>query len=157
MQEDDVKQFSKLITSIAKRYTIDEELQNDLIQEGYLGLLQAEKNYDESKGVKFLTYAYNYINYNMLHYYQNMTEDKTCKLDIEAKSNDDILKKIIDSEQLEQALNECSSECKEIILLRLDGLTVREIAKRKGYSKSKVSYILSKEKDKLYKFLKNNK
>lgn len=157
IQDSDIKQFTNLITSIAKKYTSDEDMQNDLIQEGYLGLLQAEKNYDPTKATKFSTYAYSYINYNMLHYYQNMTNDGTISLDTNIEGKEDVLKSVIESEQLERALEECSQESRDIILMKLDGLTVREIAEKKGYSKSKVSYILSKEKDKLYKFLRNNK
>ncbi len=157
IQDSDVKQFTNLITSMAKKYTTNEDIQNDLIQEGYLGLLQAEKNYDPTKAVKFSTYAYSYINYNMLHCYQDITNSEAPLLDTNIEGKEDVLKSVIESEQLERALNECSQESRDIILMKLDGLTVREIADKKGYSKSKVSYILSKEKDKLYKFLKNNK
>ena len=53
----DYQEYQKIISSIARKMTSDKELQKDLIQEGYVGLLKAKKNYNPTFGVKFLTYA----------------------------------------------------------------------------------------------------
>lgn len=50
----------KLIYSIAK-YFSGYQNKEDLYQAGYLGVINAFKNYDENKGCKFSTYAYPYI------------------------------------------------------------------------------------------------
>lgn len=49
-----------LINQIAKKYSGYCELE-DLLQEGYFGLLDAAKSYDDTKGAAFSTYAYDHI------------------------------------------------------------------------------------------------
>ena len=46
-----------LVRSIANKYKTDVLSLEDLIQEGFLGILEAERKYDASKGVQFNTYA----------------------------------------------------------------------------------------------------
>ena len=59
-------------------------------------------------------------------------------------------------DDVDNFLEGCSEDTKKIVHLIVDeDKTYREIAEQLGYSKSKVSYILSKDKDKLYKNLKN--
>ena len=50
----------RLVYSIAK-YFSGYNNKEDLYQAGYLGVINAFKNYDENKGCKFSTYAYPYI------------------------------------------------------------------------------------------------
>ena len=49
---------------------------DDLIQEGYIGLLKAEKSYDPNKGVKFSTYATMCIRNAMLLYMRQIKKDR---------------------------------------------------------------------------------
>jgi len=56
-----VVQFKHLVESIARRFAGSGEPIEDLIQEGYLGLLTAIRRYDAEKGVKFSTYATHFI------------------------------------------------------------------------------------------------
>lgn len=49
---------------------------DDLIQEGYIGLLKAERSYNPAKGVKFSTYATMCIRNAMLLYMRQIKKDK---------------------------------------------------------------------------------
>lgn len=55
-----IKRHSNLVYSVCAKYAnyVDKE---DLYQEGKMGLIDAYKNFDESKKVKFSTYAYLYV------------------------------------------------------------------------------------------------
>jgi DNA-directed RNA polymerase sigma subunit (sigma70/sigma32) len=56
-----VKANSKFVLRIARRY-LDQGLNlMDLVQEGLLGLVEAAKRYDETRGFKFLTYASHWV------------------------------------------------------------------------------------------------
>ncbi|MEN3001226.1 MAG: sigma-70 family RNA polymerase sigma factor, partial [Armatimonadota bacterium] len=61
-------QLSGLVESIARKFIGSGEPIEDLIQEGYLGLLNALDLYDPSKGVKFTTYATHLIIGQIKHY-----------------------------------------------------------------------------------------
>lgn len=56
-----VLQFKPLVESVARRFSGSGEPLEDLIQEGYIGLITATDLYDASKGVKFSTYATHFI------------------------------------------------------------------------------------------------
>ena len=51
----------RLVVSIAKRYTRSNMSQEDIIQEGNLGLIRAATKFDGSMGFRFSTYATNWI------------------------------------------------------------------------------------------------
>jgi RNA polymerase sigma-B factor len=57
-----------LVESIARRFTRSGEPFDDLVQEGYLGLLSALENYSLDKGVKFSTYATHFVAGAIRHY-----------------------------------------------------------------------------------------
>ncbi|MFP4521993.1 MAG: RNA polymerase sigma factor RpoD/SigA, partial [Fibrobacterota bacterium] len=52
-----VESNSRLVVSVAKKYSRKKEDLGDLIQEGNLGLIRAIETYDYKKGFKFSTYA----------------------------------------------------------------------------------------------------
>ena len=56
-----VLQYRQLVESIARRFAGSGESIDDLVQEGYIGLLTATDLYDVGKGVKFSTYATHFI------------------------------------------------------------------------------------------------
>ncbi|MCD6222044.1 sigma-70 family RNA polymerase sigma factor, partial [bacterium] len=58
--------YLPLIKSIASRYKKEGISFEDLVQEGFLGLLEAEKRFDSSKKVKFSTYAFYWIKKRIL-------------------------------------------------------------------------------------------
>jgi RNA polymerase sigma-B factor len=61
-------QLSGLVESVARKFIGSGEPIEDLIQEGYLGLLNALDLYDPDKGVKFTTYATHLIIGQIKHY-----------------------------------------------------------------------------------------
>lgn len=63
-----VEQFPHLVESIARRFVNTGEPLDDLIQEGYLGLLNAIDLYKPDKGTKFSTYATHFIIGQIKHY-----------------------------------------------------------------------------------------
>lgn len=63
-----VLQLAGLVESIARKFVGSGEPMEDLIQEGYLGLLNALDLYDPEKGVKFTTYATHLIVGQIKHY-----------------------------------------------------------------------------------------
>ena len=62
--------------SIASRYTKYKD-KEDLFQAGCVGMIEAYKNYDKTKGTKFTTYAYPYIAGEISKY---VREDHTIKM-----------------------------------------------------------------------------
>ena len=56
-----VMQFTNLVESIARRFAGAAEPVEDLVQEGFIGLITAVDGYDASKGVKFSTYATHFV------------------------------------------------------------------------------------------------
>ncbi len=56
-----------LVESIARRFQASGEPVEDLVQEGFLGLLSALESYDPSRGVKFSTYATHFIAGSIRH------------------------------------------------------------------------------------------
>ena len=61
-------QLSGLVESIARKFVGSGEPIEDLIQEGYLGLLNALDLFKPEKGVKFTTYATHLIVGQIKHY-----------------------------------------------------------------------------------------
>jgi len=63
-----VLQYGNLVESIARRFLGAGEPIDDLVQEGYIGLITAVDLYDASKGVKFSTYATHFVIGQIKHY-----------------------------------------------------------------------------------------
>ena len=56
-----VIQYKSLVENIARRFLTSGEPLEDLVQEGYIGLITAVDLYNSSKGVKFSTYSTHFI------------------------------------------------------------------------------------------------
>ena len=65
-----IKENKKLICWIINKYTSYYEF-DDLYQVSIIGMIKAYQNFDESKGVKFTTYAYRYILSEVLLFINN--------------------------------------------------------------------------------------
>ncbi len=59
--------YSNLVESVARRFSNSGEPFEDLVQEGFLGLLSALEHYDYVKGVKFSTYATHFVAGSIRH------------------------------------------------------------------------------------------
>lgn len=53
--------YTPLVEAVARRFNASGEPFEDLVQEGFLGLLSALEHYDPGKGVKFSTYATHFV------------------------------------------------------------------------------------------------
>ena len=73
-----IEEHSGLIYKLAHYYQ-NNSLVEDLYQVGIIGLLKAYENYDESKNVKFSTYAFDYIRGEMLSYIKKDNPIKVSK------------------------------------------------------------------------------
>jgi RNA polymerase sigma-B factor len=60
--------YAGLVESIARRFLNSGEPFDDLVQEGFLGLLSALENYDPGKNVKFSTYATHFVAGSIRHF-----------------------------------------------------------------------------------------
>jgi RNA polymerase sigma factor (sigma-70 family) len=56
-----VTQFQDLVGHILKKFIKPGIDQDDLLQEGYCGLLKAYDRYDPNRGITFMTYAYPWV------------------------------------------------------------------------------------------------
>ncbi|OFX16848.1 MAG: hypothetical protein A2Z18_09940 [Armatimonadetes bacterium RBG_16_58_9] len=68
IRDEVVMQYSNLVESIGRRFVGACEPLEDLVQEGYIGLIASVDKYDASKGVKFSTYATHFIIGQIKHY-----------------------------------------------------------------------------------------
>ena len=68
IRDEVVMQYSNLVESIGRRFMGSCEPLEDLIQEGYIGLIASVDKYDASKNVKFSTYATHFIVGQVKHY-----------------------------------------------------------------------------------------
>jgi RNA polymerase sigma-B factor len=68
IRDEIVLQYTNLVDSIARRFVGACEPVEDLVQEGFIGLITAVDLYDASKGVKFSTYATHFVIGQIKHY-----------------------------------------------------------------------------------------
>lgn len=73
-----IKENKKLICWIINKYTSYYEF-DDLYQVSIIGMIKAYQNFDESKGVKFTTYAYRYILSEVLLFINNNRQIKVSR------------------------------------------------------------------------------
>ena len=62
----------RLVAHIVKKYYVSANDQDDLISIGTIGLIKAVKNYDNSKEIKFATYAARCIENEILMYFRQL-------------------------------------------------------------------------------------
>ena len=68
IRDEVVLQYTNLVESIGRRFVGANEPLEDLVQEGYIGLIASVDKYDGDKGVKFSTYATHFIIGQIKHY-----------------------------------------------------------------------------------------
>lgn len=71
----------RFVVSIAKQYRDSGVPFSDLISEGNVGLLQAARKFDPSRGVKFITYAVRWIRNSILAYIKDWRNEEEKDLD----------------------------------------------------------------------------
>ncbi|MDD4375528.1 MAG: sigma-70 family RNA polymerase sigma factor [Clostridia bacterium] len=159
-----------LVYHILKKLNYNKNDQDDLVQEGAIGLLKAINSFDDKKGIRFSTYAFSCIKNEMLYYLRKnhynyiYLNDYICD-DIELietiKSYDnDILEELIKNEMIEslkQYFNNKLNKIEQFIIKSLFGIECEkknqgEVATILNVSQGSVS----KEKKRLLMNLNNN-
>lgn len=165
-----VESNQRLVYKIARRFKVNAFDYDDLVQAGMMGLFNAAKKYDITKGTKFSTFATYYIvgaikdelaKSSLLKtskYYQQMNKNNL--------NNKDKTDMIVAHEYYEVTLQEDLNEVqgnylnldafnftlleKRLLKLRLENrLSQMEIANELNISQSKVSRILKRMREKI--------
>ncbi len=140
-----VTEFLPLVRSIAAKYNKLGIPQEDLEQEGMIGLLEAANNYEENKGAKFSTYATYWIKKYIL-----AAVDKEKKHSLNSMNlNEEITKdekaaaiKPITNFNLPSDMPE--NEKTVLTMLFQDEFTLKEIAQELGISRERVRQLKEK-------------
>lgn len=164
-----IKHNLRLVAHIVRKYYSLNEDQDDLISIGTIGLIKAVDSFDDSKGIKFATYASRCIENEILMYFrgkkksaQDLSMNEPIDIDgegnpltlMEIISVDDTVPDDIDlkikTEMLYSFIEKIENPReKEIIVLRYglygtEPMTQKEIAKKLDISRSYVSRIEKK-------------
>ncbi len=150
MKSEKIENYLPLIRGVIKRYALDGRyLQEDLEQEGFLGILEAQKRFDSSKGVKFSTYAYFWVKKRVLAYLGKELDQQSESL------TEKLLSKV--SAPTADCQPDCRADCGEessllshipedmpameqevLELFFCEKLELNEIATKLGFSREKV-------------------
>jgi len=136
--------YLPLVRSIADKYAYLGVPTEDLEQEGMIGLLEAEKKFDETKGTKFSTYATYWIKKNIL---AAIDKEKKSSLDSiklteeSAETKEDELKT---SQYLKLPQNMPDIERKILRMQFEEQLTLKEIAQELKISRERVRQLKEK-------------
>lgn len=158
MEQNDAKKLfednQKLVNYVLWHYYSKYGFDEDLYQEGSIGLWKACLTYDSSKS-EFSTYAVHCIRFQMLKSLQSQFKRiDTISLDSPLKSKDgltiadcleDPVSNIdIDCICLKEHLRNCKEKDKRLVQMRLQGLTLEEISQTLGVTKQYVGSRLTK-------------
>ncbi len=103
---------------------------DDLYQQGKLGLIEACKNYDEKRGIKFSTYACKFIRGYIYKMIKSNYKNSFAPLMMDIQDYDDAIGRIELIIDFERCCGSCLSEEKINIVYDhiFEGLTFKEIA-----------------------------
>ncbi len=171
----------RLVAHIVKKYSSNQEEQDDLISVGTIGLIKGVNTFDESKGIKLATYASKCIENEILMYFRSKkksAQDVSVNEPIDSDSEgnpltlmdiicaeDDIAEKTDDKiniEKIYKHIGELKNEREKTIIIMRYGLydtepfTQIEIAEMLDISRSYVSRIEKKVIEKLRSQLTDN-
>lgn len=132
--------------NIYKYYDFTDPIIEDLVQEGYIEILQALRTFDKKRGVHFLYYIktkiqFLYKNYyknthkqtNEMHLFENIEQLNFDTENIDSDSHCNILENLIEKESVQELLTNIkklkSKEQEIIYLYYYDNKTIKEISK----------------------------
>lgn len=166
----------RLVAHIIKKYHSSSEEQDDLISIGTIGLIKAVNTFDNTKGIKFATYASKCIENEVLMHYRAKKKSSnevsiSEPIDVDSEGNpltlidiisiDDTIADDIDRnikiKQLYQYVEELDDEREKTIVILRYGLygtaplTQKQVAQRLDISRSYVSRIEKRVLQKLRK------
>lgn len=172
----------RLVAHIVKKYSSNQEEQDDLISVGTIGLIKGVNTFDESKGIKLATYASKCIENEILMFFrskkksaQDISVNEPIDSDSEGNpltlmdiicTEDDIAEKTDDKiniEKIYKFISELKNEREKTIIIMRYGLydtepfTQIEIAEMLDISRSYVSRIEKKVIEKLRSKLTDDK
>ncbi|MEZ0535961.1 sigma-70 family RNA polymerase sigma factor [Caldicellulosiruptoraceae bacterium PP1] len=163
-----IDMFQPVVKAVIRKYN-KPSLYEDLLQEGNLAIIQAINNYDPSKNIKFITYAYYWIERNIqrciirdtnirpsfrncnvfsipnTHSLEEViADDENITLKDVISSNDDIQEQVEKRIMLNEILSTLTKEQKQILILKSKGYSNYEIAKEINIDESKIKFIIYK-------------
>lgn len=157
--------FSELISRhlgtvrrLAHLYSATPSDCDDLISEGIIGLINAAKSYDSSRGAVFSTYAYACIHNKMLTALKRSSKIKLCEADIdsaglEAAQSSSPESILIGKEELDEVMlfsrEQLSKTERNVFELYMYGDRYGDISKKLGISPKSVDNAISRVRRKL--------
>jgi len=118
-----VMQYTNLVESVARRFLGSCEHLEDLVQEGYVGLVRSVDKYDPNMGVKFSTYATHFIIGEIKHYLRD--KGKIIKEPAWLQELNQRMTKVIES--LSQNLGRPPTEKEIARVMQMSENTIREL------------------------------
>ena len=143
-KENVIQEYFPLVKSIANKYKHYGVPLEDLIQEGMIGLLEAEKNFDQNRNTKFSTYATYWIKKKII---KAIEQEKKCSPNsIELNENLTSEKTTYEQSRNEIGLPENMPEQEKIVLKLLfnEENTLKEIADIMKISRERVRQLKEK-------------
>lgn len=165
-----LKNLKPLIISSIERYYNKRQDFDDLIQEGYLVVLQCIENYDESKEVYFLGYVKTMLKFTYLNKHKEKTylslniavgndgdEELINLLESQDDGPLDLALNLEESREIQKVLLNLTNRQREVIIgYYVEGLSIKEISKRLSISYRTVvntkTRALEKMKDSFYQY-----
>jgi len=141
-----VTEYLPLVRSIAAKYNKLGVPQEDLEQEGMIGLLEAADKYDETKGAKFSTYATFWIKKYILESVEKEKKSTYNTSTLNEKLTKDKRKQILSDQFEELSFPEGMPEAEKLVLKLLfkNQLTLKEISEQQGISRERVRQLKEK-------------
>lgn len=131
----------KVVRHVVAKYGYNGLSEEDLVQEGMLALLKAEKTYQAEKGAKFETYASTVIRNHLIdtirvHSYIDSQEGT--EPPVQPDPTEDIF------EVLRKVLNQCNDLEQKIFMAKVQGYSYQEICEQCAVTKKKVDNTIQK-------------
>ncbi len=123
IRDEVVLQYANLVESIGRRFLGACEPLEDLVQEGYIGLIRSVDKYDVNMGVKFSTYATHFIIGEIKHYLRD--KGKIIKEPAWLQELNQRMTKVIES--LNQQFNRTPTDKEIAECMQMPEATVREL------------------------------
>lgn len=170
---EDITQYQNLVWSIVNKLlaklpdkSYKNELEYELFQEGFLGLMEAKQRFDETQNIKFTTFAYPYIKGYCLKYLNKeikvssntqelvLNEDDAYEEDF-SLTNLDIISTM--KEVLKKTNRKLSDLEEDILIDRIENnLDYRTIVNKNNCSSKKIYNVIYKYKPLIKKIIENN-
>ena len=156
-----VERCSYLVRRVSRKYFLIGADAEDLMQEGFLGLIKAAQSYEEGKS-SFTTYAALCINRSAITAIRRYAGDKNRVLNEGVPISDDTAKVrdpeeiVIEDEEIKELINKINEELsdmeREVFALYLQGLSNAEMQSRLALSPKATNNALQRIRNKIRKF-----